>query len=178
MLQTITNRKNFGIAKTSQHFDVKFLSVDDQRRFMNMYTGILSEQRFLPPVIRTRDEQHIPLSIWVGTFNLSNNKPPDALHPWMPQSGYDVCAIGYQSCQEFDGFEWLPHLRENLGPEMIAIGAYEAGSLRCCVAVHKKHLHAVTHVECERFAVGVGHVAFDKGITSVILRIRLILTAT
>ena len=90
------------IAKTSFHLDVKFMSVDDQRRFVNVYNGALAHVRHMPPVVRTRDEQHIPLSIWVGTYNLSNNKPPDELQPWLQTSGDDIVALAYQELQEFD----------------------------------------------------------------------------
>ena len=110
---TITLRKNFMIAKTSFHLDVKFMSVDDQRRFVNVYNGALAHVRHMPPVVRTRDEQHIPLSIWVGTYNLSNNKPPDELQPWLQTSGYDIVALAYQELQEFDGYDWYDHVNES-----------------------------------------------------------------
>eukprot|EP01049_Picozoa_sp_SAG25_P005295 SAG25_NODE_358_length_9173_cov_7.599515_5_plen_229_part_00 len=161
---TITQRKNFGIAKKSTHLDVKFLSVDDQRRFINVFEGVLAHKRQLPPVVRTRDEQFIPLSIWVGTLNLSNNKPPASLDPWLQkEGGYDIVAMGYQGCQEFEDYEWMGHLIENMGPDMVPVGAYEAGAIRSLVAVNKRHLHAVTHVEAERCATGVAHLGFDKG---------------
>ena len=67
-----------------------------------------------------------------------------------------------------------------MGPDMIPVGAYDAGAMRLIVAVHAKHVHAVTHVEAERESTGFAHLGFDKGaigVSFLIYRSRLCFVA-
>lgn len=50
-------------------------------------------------VIRAKDEDYIPLSIYVGSWNMGNQPPPPKLSPWLPREGYDIVAVGVQNCQ-------------------------------------------------------------------------------
>jgi hypothetical protein len=161
---TITYRRNMGVVKHSSHTDIKFMSVMDQRRFCGLVAGVMEHKWHLPPVVRVRDEKYVPLSIWVGTFNQGSMEPPEQLAPWLPRSGYDVVVVGYQGCQED---EWIEHLRANMSDDMFPIAANHAAGIKTFVAVHKKHVHAVTYVEAEAEGTGIAHVGYNKGACSV-----------
>lgn len=161
---TITYRRNMGVVKHSSHGDIKFQSVMDQRRFCGLIAGVMEHKWHLPPVVRVRDEKYIPLSIWVGTFNQGTMEPPEVLAPWLPTSGYDIIAIGYQGCQEDT---WVDHLMQNLDSEMFPIAANHAAGIKTLVAVHRKHVHAITYVEAEAEGTGIAHVGYNKGAVSV-----------
>ena len=104
-----------------------------------------------------RDEKYIPLSLWVGTFNQGAMQPPERLGPWLPLDGYDIVVVGYQQCQEED---WVEHLRANMSDDMFPIAANHAAGIKTLVAVHRKHVHAVTYVETEAEGTGIAHLGY------------------
>jgi len=49
-------------------------------------------------VVTVDGELRENISVWVGTWNVGNNVPPEDLSPWIPPEGHDIYVIGAQEC--------------------------------------------------------------------------------
>jgi hypothetical protein len=157
---TVTCVTSTMMQRTMHYHDLKFQCVEDQVRMCNMAIAALAHKRQLPKMIRQKDEDYIPLSLWVGAWNMGGQPPPNILDPWVQRDGYDIVVAGVQGCQEDD---WADYIAKNLSNNYVALCEQSIGAIRICLFVLEKHVHGVTFVEYGNEATGFLHVMADKG---------------
>jgi hypothetical protein len=115
-----------------------------------------------------------PLTIWVGTFNLTGHHPPrksDDLNEWMPKDKYDIYAVAVQEAsyrkEESDWFEYVQH---HLGKEYLTLASMSVWDTLLIVLSRKKHLLKITNVEGSTKATVHKSVCGTKGGIGISLR--------
>jgi len=92
-----------------------------------------------------------PLSVWVGTFNLSGRVPPRStaeLDAWMPRNKHDIYAVAVQEAtyrrEEGEFFELV---QRHLGRDYLALATMALWDMNLIVLAKKRHLLKITCVE-------------------------------
>jgi len=106
--------------------------------------------------------------IWVGSWNVGNAAPED-IGCWIPQTGYDIYAIGVQECK-YDSpdpeassadVHWLKVLQKHLKGYSEFVAHRSIGEMR--LTIFAKDKSRVSRLEFASEATGIGHVLANKG---------------
>lgn len=111
------------------------------------------------------------ISAFVGTWNVGNARPPADLSPWMPNdNSHEIVAIGTQECdyQPRAPFtecskDWTHTLKTHLGERYKLLHATTRGQMRLVIFVRDDAEKAISEVNSDSEATGVGHVMANKG---------------
>ncbi|CAM6093328.1 unnamed protein product [Calypogeia fissa] len=111
------------------------------------------------------------ISMFIGTWNVGNARPPKDLSHWIPKNpDFEIVAIGSQECdyqprQPFTecGKDWLHTLSSHLGARYKLVHATSRGQMRLLVFVREDAEKAICDVDSGSEATGVGHVMANKG---------------
>lgn len=111
------------------------------------------------------------IKTFVGTWNVGNARPPADLSPWLPSdNSFELVAIGSQECdyQPRVPFtecskDWTHTLQQHFGDRYKLIHATSRGQMRLVVFVRDDAEKAISEVENDSEATGVGHVMANKG---------------
>ncbi|KJE95829.1 hypothetical protein CAOG_06236 [Capsaspora owczarzaki ATCC 30864] len=151
----------------------------------------LRRQEHIPLAVRSslRALPTRPLSVFVGTWNVGNAKPPTRLTSWV-QVGHDIVAIGVQECvyMKNSAAHFFSLVEQTLGRRYFRVaecnivsGALQSvgedkthgpvefldlpgtGGLRLVVMALNEHREFITDVKIGREATGIARVMWNKG---------------
>lgn len=115
-----------------------------------------------------------PLTIWVGTFNLTGHHPPrnsKELNDWMPKDKYDIYAVAVQEASyRKEESEWFEYVQHHLGKEYLTLASMSVWDTLLIVLSRKKHLLKITNVEGSTKATVHKSVCGTKGGIGISLR--------
>lgn len=111
------------------------------------------------------------LSAFVGTWNVGNARPPSDLSPWLPtDDSFEIIAIGSQECdyQPRAPFaecnkDWTYTLQAHFGERYKLVHATSRGQMRLVIFVRDDAEKAISEIDSDSEATGVGNVMANKG---------------
>mmetsp|Transcript_10875 Transcript_10875/g.17420 ORF Transcript_10875/g.17420 Transcript_10875/m.17420 type:complete len:1031 (+) Transcript_10875:195-3287(+) len=112
------------------------------------------------------------VSVFIGTWNVAQNIVYDSLDDFIPPSKYDIYAIGLQECRIKDRNKWQTELERHINLNYrgkVTKNTYDLikhhalREINLFLFVRKNLTHAVTNIEAQHVACGVGNVVGNKG---------------
>nr|PNR63021.1 hypothetical protein PHYPA_001446 [Physcomitrium patens] len=111
------------------------------------------------------------ISAFVGTWNVGNARPPADLSPWLPTDAFfEIVAVGTQECDyppraPFTecSKDWTHTLKSHFGERYKLVHAISRGQMRLVVLVREDAEKAISEVDSDSEATGVGNVMANKG---------------
>eukprot|EP00040_Diaphanoeca_grandis_P005099 m.31381 g.31381 ORF g.31381 m.31381 type:complete len:982 (-) comp16450_c0_seq1:290-3235(-) len=121
-------------------------------------------------------ERHLQLLIFVGTFNMGEEPPPDDLRSWFNCVGdgvqatesvkHDIYAIGTQE-QKLNDSEWHAQILQNLGDDYVLLSKVCLQQIRLSIFVKESLQTSISHVQTQSVATGVANTLGNKGAVAV-----------
>lgn len=110
----------------------------------------------------------IDLKLFIGSWNVGNEIPPDDLSPWIPQSGFDLYAIGTQENQYSNSdilvaSDWNNRLKEHLGEDFILISTNALMQIKISLFARSNLVSQIFNLKTAREATGIANVLGNKG---------------
>eukprot|EP00038_Savillea_parva_P013131 m.7397 g.7397 ORF g.7397 m.7397 type:complete len:971 (-) comp2443_c0_seq2:390-3302(-) len=112
------------------------------------------------------------LRVFIGTFNMGDEPPPDDISSWFNCLGmgtvtrehvaYDLYAIGTQE-QKCKDEEWHEKIRQTIGPEFEIVAKASLLQIKLVVFVRQSLLNRISHVQTSTAATGIANTIGNKG---------------
>ncbi|KAG0587749.1 hypothetical protein KC19_2G188700 [Ceratodon purpureus] len=147
---------------------------DVETKWYDLYSK--SGNRLMPgklymQVIVGMAEPEQTISAFVGTWNVGNARPPADLSPWLPTDAFfEIIAIGTQECDYPPrapytecSKDWTATLKSHFGERYKLVHATSRGQMRLVVFVRDDAEKAISEVDNDSEATGVGNVMANKG---------------
>ena len=111
-----------------------------------------------------------PIEIFIGTWNLGDAKPDDAIDAWLHPHVYDIYCVSAQEAgydlekgQGNAEQHFFSLIQASLGPEYVLVAQLSLLHIRHAVYVAKRHAHKISNVRKASVATGIGNVIGNKG---------------
>ncbi|KAF0722994.1 hypothetical protein Ae201684_018069 [Aphanomyces euteiches] len=109
--------------------------------------------------------------VYVMTWNLQAQKPPEDLGALLRPSAYHVYAIGTEECVRTiaksvifqSKKEWEDQLKATLGPEYTKLRSHALTAMHNVVFVHQNVFPLISHLHSDAIATGLGNQLGNKG---------------
>ncbi|KAG9412901.1 inositol polyphosphate 5-phosphatase [Aphanomyces cochlioides] len=117
--------------------------------------------------------------VFVMTWNLQAQKPPEDLGALLRPSAYHVYAIGTEECVRTiaksvifqSKKEWEDQLKATLGPEYTKLRSHALTAMHNVVFVHQNVFPLISHLHSDAIATGLGNHLGNKGGVSIAFNI-------
>mmetsp|Transcript_28320 Transcript_28320/g.84785 ORF Transcript_28320/g.84785 Transcript_28320/m.84785 type:complete len:987 (-) Transcript_28320:101-3061(-) len=116
------------------------------------------------------------LRVFIGTFNMGDEPPPDDFSSWFNCLGmgsmtkdavsYDLYAIGTQE-QKLKEDEWHQLIRKFIGPEFEIVAKVSLQQIKLVVFIRQSLLNRISHVQTSTAATGIANTLGNKGAAAV-----------
>ncbi|KAL2651579.1 hypothetical protein R1flu_019707 [Riccia fluitans] len=152
-------------------------SSQDEKNFAAIWYDLTSKDgakrpgKVLMHIVAAIAEPEQKISLFIGTWNVGNSRPPKDLTPWIPPNpDYELVAIGSQECDyparhPFTecSKDWLHTLSAHLGVRYKVVHSTSRGQMRLVIFVRSDSEKAISELDSGSEATGVGHVMANKG---------------
>ncbi|KAL3700164.1 hypothetical protein R1sor_018186 [Riccia sorocarpa] len=133
--------------------------------------GVKMPGKVLMHIVAGIAEPEQKISLFIGTWNVGNSRPPKDLTPWIPSNPhYELVAIGSQECDyparhPFTecSKDWLHTISAHLGGRYKLVHSTSRGQMRLVIFVRTDSEKAISDLDSGSIATGVGHVMANKG---------------
>lgn len=111
------------------------------------------------------------VSVFVGTWNLHAQNPPDDLTAFIPPKAFDLYAIGTEECGQSvevavvydDKTKWERQLIQHIGPDWAVVQRMTLNAIHIILFARQILLPYLTRITADSVATGLGNVIGNKG---------------